>query len=86
MEKYTYFPPILYFIFCILYAMIHGQSFNPIDYIEKKKEKYLEEEYLKFEYSDSEYKELIELRDQLKEQLGNAWDHIVDSKSIQKCH
>ena len=72
MEKYTYFPPILYFIFCILYAMIYGQSFNPIDYIEKKKEKFLEEGYLKFEYSDSEYKELIDLRDQLKEQLGNA--------------
>ena len=62
--------------------MIYGQSFNPFDYIKMKKDKYLEEEYLKFEYSDSEYKELIELRDQLKEQLGNAWDFIVDRKSI----
>lgn len=72
MEKYTYFPPIIYLIFCILYAMIYGKSFNPIDYIKMGKDKYLEEEYLKFGYSDSEYKELIELRNQLKELLGNT--------------
>lgn len=69
MEKKTYFPPIIYFAFSILYTMIYGKSFNPLKYIERVWEKCLQEEYIAFEYSQSEYDELLNMRDSLKSEL-----------------
>lgn len=69
-EPKTYLPPVIYTLSNFLYAMIYGKSFNPIQYFEKLSIKYKEEAFDDFEYNESEYRELIEMRDMLKTQLN----------------
>lgn len=71
MEQYTYLPPIVYLVLCWLYFAIYGKQLNPFVYFGNLSKEYIDKEYLKYKYSDSEYNELIELRDQLKGKLNN---------------
>ena len=65
-EKLTYFPPIIYTILVLLYMMIYGKNINPVNYFNELYDKYKSDEYNKFEYSDSEYTELVKMREDLK--------------------
>lgn len=69
MEKRTYFPPIIYTIIMFVGAMIYGRNWSLFEYIERLHEEYINEEYLAFDYSDSVYKELLEMRDNLKQEI-----------------
>ena len=69
MEKRTYFPPIIYAIIMFVGAMIYGRNWSLFKYIERLHEEYINEEYLAFDYSDSVYKELLEMRDNLKQEI-----------------
>ena len=68
-EKLTYFPPIIYMIFVYLYMVIYGKSINPINYFNELYDKYKFDEYNKFEYSDSEFNELVKMREDLKKEI-----------------
>ena len=70
MEKATYYMAIVIFVCNLLYAMIYGKSFNPLKAIKVLQQKYINEEYIVFEYSDSEFQELVKLREQYKEDVG----------------
>ena len=74
-EKKAYFPPLIYSLIMFIGAMIYGKDFNLQKYIDKLHEKYKNEEYLLFEYSESEYRELLEMRDRLKQELNNDKEH-----------
>ena len=69
-ESKTYFPPIIYTLLNFLYAMIYGKNINPMKYFEQLNIKYKEEAFSDFEYNESEYNELIEMRDTLKTTLN----------------
>lgn len=69
MEKYTYFPPIIWVFLSLLYSMIYGKSFNPFEYLDKIHKEYIDEEYLLVEYSESGYNELLEMRNRLTQEL-----------------
>ena len=70
MEQKTYFPPLIYGIIMFVGAMIYGKDWNLQMYIDKLYKEYKDEEYLSFEYSESEYRELLEMRKKLKQDLG----------------
>lgn len=70
-EPKTYLPPIIYALLNFIYAMIYGRNINPIKYFEKIYVKYLDEAFSDFEYNESEYTELLNMRDTLKKQLNN---------------
>lgn len=70
MEKKAYFPPLIYGIIMFVGAMIYGKDWNLQMYIDKLYKEYKDEEYLSFEYSESEYRELLEIREKLKQELG----------------
>ena len=69
MEKATYYMAIAITVCELLYAMIYGKSFNPLKAIKVLQQKYINEEYIAFEYSDSEFQELVKLREQYKEDI-----------------
>ena len=68
-EKLTYFPPIIWTILNVTYMMIYGKSINPIKYFAELFEKYKVEEYNKYEYSDSEYAELLKMKEDLEKEI-----------------
>ena len=49
--------------------MIYGKSINPIKYFAELFEKYKVEEYNKYEYSDSEYAELLKMKEDLEKEI-----------------
>lgn len=69
MEKRAYFPPVIWGLIMFVGAMIYGQDWNLQKYLEKLHKEYKNEEYLAFGYSDSEYAELLDMRDTLKKEL-----------------
>lgn len=69
MEKRAYFPPAIWGVVMFVGAMIYGQNCNLQKYLEKLHEELKNEEYLAFGYSDSEYAELLDMRDRLKKEL-----------------
>ena len=69
LEKTTYFPPIIWTILNVTYMMIYGKSINPIKYFDELFEKYKVEEYNKYEYSDSEYTELLKMKEDLEKEI-----------------
>lgn len=69
MEKKTYFPPLIYWIIMFVGTMIYGENWNLQKYLDKLYKKYKDEEYLSFEYSETEYRELLEMRERLKQEL-----------------
>ena len=68
-EKLTYFPPIIYMILAYLYMAIYGKSINLVNFFNKLYDKYKDDEYSKFEYFDSEYIELVKMREDLKKEI-----------------
>ena len=68
-EKLTYFPPIIYIIGAYIYVAIYGKSINPVNYFNELYDTYKSDEYSKFEYSDSEYIELVKMRENLKKEI-----------------
>ena len=68
-EKLTYFPPVIYIIGAYLYVAIYGKSINPVNYFNELYDTYKSDEYSKFEYSDSEYIELVKMREDLKKEI-----------------
>ena len=68
-EKLTYFPPIIYTIVAYLYMAIYGKSINPFNYFNELYDTFKSDEYSKFEYSDSEYIELVKMREDLKKEI-----------------
>ncbi len=68
-EKLTYFPPIIYTVLALLFMMIYGKDINPIKFFDALYEKYKVNEYKKFEYFESEYAELVKMKEDLKKRI-----------------